>query len=105
MKCFQCHGSGEVIREEWDREWDRIDRNSPSHMDTNNRMDRSGIEKMETCRVCGGEKELERARRRDYSGVNAKIMSWELFDEILLKLEDGSYLKVAVKGVEHGKRK
>lgn len=58
-ECTNCSGTGKVVSDEWDREWDRFDQNSPSHWHTNKHMDNSGIEKYDTCPTCKGTGKIE----------------------------------------------
>ncbi|WP_458123369.1 hypothetical protein [Paenibacillus sp. Z3-2] len=101
MECFHCDDKGRIINEEWDREWDRHDRNSPSHYDTNLWMERSGIPKYDTCTVCKGSRKIEVLRATDMIGKNVrslKVESEVVNEYILLRFEDGTIAKIPSEG-------
>lgn len=109
VKCFRCDGKGQSIREEWERQWDRYDQNSPSHYDTNLWMDNSGIEKYEVCPVCNGNKELEKVNNV-YQLDNKQVTIKKFYDSgfedyVLLNFEDGTFAKVPLKSIEYFKKK
>lgn len=106
--CFECNGTGETIREEWDRQWDRYDQNSPSHYHTNLWMDRSGIDKFGICPVCKGDKELNEIKSNyQLNGKNATVQQFygdSIDDYVLLHFEDGVFAKVPTKNIKYFKK-
>lgn len=106
--CFECNGTGNTISEEWEREWDRHDRNSPSHYDTNLWMSHSGIDKYRICPVCKGNKELNEVK--SYYQLNGKNATVQQFyesgidDYVLLRFEDGVFAKVPTKDIKYFKK-
>ena len=98
LNCFNCDDNGKVINEEWDREWDRFDRNSPSHYDTNLWMERSGIPKYDTCPICKGSKRVEIISALSAQGKVLKRIKVDTDEElkkyILLEFEGGTFIKV-----------
>ncbi|RED54784.1 hypothetical protein [Cohnella lupini] len=108
MECFGCSGEGKVITTEWNEEWDRHDRNSPSTYDTNQWVARSGIEKYATCQVCKGTKEVSVLSLGELEGKRIKTVKirnegLKDFNYILLRLEDDSFAKVLIKDILYGK--
>jgi RecJ-like exonuclease len=111
VKCFKCAGNGKAETEEWERQWDRYDQNSPSHYDTNLWMGNSGITQYETCPVCSGKGELEKLEElRIHNQLNDKKVTIEKFydsgfqDYVLLHFEDGLFAKVPLKDIEYFKK-
>jgi hypothetical protein len=97
MECFNCNAKGEVINEAWDREWDRHDRNSPSHYDTNLWMERSGIPKYEACPICNGTKKVEILSILSAQGKKLRSINLDtdgVHKYLLLEFEDQTFAKI-----------
>lgn len=78
-------------------------------------MKNSGITEYETCRVCGGKKELDELKEikthyKYYNYPNNKKVTIEKFYDsgfsnyVLLHFEDGVFAKVPIKDIEYFKK-
>lgn len=108
MNCTVCNGVGKVTTEEWDREWNRFDRNSPSHYDTNRHMDRSGIEEYEVCPICKGEKEMDEVKYlpiSDWKKAKIEYVEHDFGSYFVLKIDEKTFAKVPTDQVEITRRK
>jgi DNA-directed RNA polymerase subunit N (RpoN/RPB10) len=99
IECFECAGKGKVITDEWDREWDRFDQNSPSHYDTNRHMDTSGIEKYQTCILCKGSTQLEELDFNSLTGKNVKSVNKikgliNELDSVRIEFDDNTFINI-----------